>query len=478
MSSAKNRWLGSLGLRLTGWYLLVFLASTFILAAAADLRIRASMREQILHTLSNSLSRHKRAFEQEGIEGLRRLAKSPQDGERLLYVRVVDRSDVTLFEKPNLALSFAPDRFAVQDSPREMHSIRERSTGSLWNLTAAPLSDGRWLQIGVSDEESREMVGHLRTGLVAVWIGAVLLGLLGGFLLTRRALRPVQRLAATARDVIESGDLGLRVAERGTRDELDELSHLFNGVLARNESLVKSMREVLDNVAHDLRTPLARLRTGAEVALREVADPERMREVLADTLEESDRVLAMLKTLMDITGAETGVMKLDRTTIDISDLAHDAVDVYHDVAEEKGVRLVTHLESGASVKADRVRMGQVVANLMDNAIKYTTTGGNVEITTARGPAWITLVVKDSGMGIAAEDLPRVWRRFYRADRSRSEPGLGLGLSLVKAIVEAHGGQAEVESAEGAGSTFTIRLPVNVETPASRSTPSPASIGST
>jgi signal transduction histidine kinase len=322
-----------------------------------------------------------------------------------------------------------------------------------------PLSEGRWLQLAISDEQTQEVVGHLRAGLVAVWIGAVALGLLGGFFFTRRALRPVQRLANTARKVIESGDLALRVPERGTRDELDELSHLFNGVLARNQALVRGMREALDNVAHDLRTPLTRLRTGAEVALRDASDPQRIRDALADTIEDSERVLQMLNTLMDISQAETGVMKLDRTKVDLSELAREAIDLYQHVAEERGVRLLTHLAAGVNVNGDHNRLNQVVANLVDNAIKYTPAGGQVELATAREDLWASLTVKDSGVGISAQDLPRIWERLYRADQSRSERGLGLGLSFVKAIVEAHGGRAEVRSELGAGSTFVVRLPV-------------------
>jgi len=458
MSFARNSHLRSLGFRLTGWYFLVFLASTLLLAAAAELRIRSSIRERIVETLASSLNRHRQAFEERGIEGLRELAESSENGHQLLYVRVVDHSDITIFERANPSLSFAADAMAAHPSGQTVRSVRDLNSGSLWNLSAAPLSEGRWLQVAISDEQTQEVVGHLRTGLVAVWIGAVALGLLGGFFLTRRALRPVQRLATTARKVIDSGDLALRVVERGTGDELDELSHLFNGVLSRNEALVRGMREALDNVAHDLRTPLTRLRTGAEVALRDVADPQRIREALADTLEESERVLAMLKMLMDISEAENGVMKLDLSSVDLSELARVVLDVYQDVAEEKGVRILTHLANGVNVKADAIRLRQAVANLIDNAIKYTPAGGQVEVTTARAEPGALLAVKDTGMGISTEDLPRIWQRLYRADQSRSERGLGLGLSLVKAIVEAHGGQIEVRSELGAGSTFSVRLP--------------------
>jgi signal transduction histidine kinase len=468
MSSAKPSRLRSLGFRglgfrglgfrLTAWYFLVLLASTILLAAAAEFRIRASIRERIVETLTSSLRRHKQAFETDGIEGLRKLAESAQDRRRLLYVRVVDRADITIFEQANPGMFFAPDAIAVKGAPQTVRPVKEQSSGSMWNLTAAPLTQGRWLQVAISDEGTQEVVGHLRAGLAAVWIGAVALGLLGGFFLTRRALHPIHRLASTARKVIDSGDLALRVTERGTRDELDELSHLFNGVLSRNENLVQGMRKALDNVAHDLRTPLTRLRTGVEVALRDGEDPARLRDALADTLEESDHVLAMLKTLMDISEAETGVMKLDRAHVDLGELARDAIDIYQHVAEEKGVRLLTHLAAGVKVMADAIRIQQVIANLIDNAIKYTPAGGQVEITTSYAEPWASVEIKDTGMGIAVEDQSRIWQRLYRADQSRSERGLGLGLSLVKAVVEAHGGLAEVRSAPGAGATFTVRLP--------------------
>ena len=461
MSSARTSRPQSIGLRLTAWYVLVFVASTLLLAGAAIFRIHASVHRQIVETVTDDLNAHRRAFESGGLAAVAELSESAANAPRPLYVRVADSADVTLFEhRSRAAVTFDAQTLVPERSSTAVHNVHSGDDGASWSVASAPLSGGQWLQVALSDDATRELVGHLRAGLLAVWIGSILLGLIGGFFLTRRALRPLQQLGATARHVIASGDLSLRVPDGGSRDELDELARLFNGVLARNQALVRGMREALDNVAHDLRTPLTRLRTGAEVALAGASDGAQLRDALADTIEESERVLAMLTTLMDISEAETGVMKLERAPVDLSELVRETIDVYHHVAEERAVRIVTHLGPAVTVAGDRGRLRQLVANLVDNAIKYSRAGGQVELTTTRDEAGATLVVADSGAGIAPADLPRIWQRLYRGDQSRSERGLGLGLSFVKAIAEAHGGTVAVESEPDVGARFTVRLPLS------------------
>ena len=190
------------------------------------------------------------------------------------------------------------------------------------------------------------------------------------------------------------------------------------------------------------------------------SDQEACREALADTMEESERALTMLKTLMDISEAETGTMRLDLTAIDLPDLVRDVTDLYQIVAEEKKVALNAKLPDRLQIQADRNRIQQALANLLDNAIKYTGPGGNVEVAAYQKDHEAILTVKDSGMGISTEDLPRIWDRLYRGDKSRNEKGLGLGLSLVKAVVRAHHGSVEVASEVGRGSVFTVSLPMN------------------
>ena len=202
------------------------------------------------------------------------------------------------------------------------------------------------------------------------------------------------------------------------------------------------------------------MRGSAETALQTSDDQEACREALADTMEESERALTMLKTLMDISEAETGTMRLELTDIDLPALIRDVIDLYQILAEDKKIALTAKLPDRLQIRVDRNRIQQALANLLDNAIKYTGPGGNVEVAAYQKDQEAILTVKDSGMGISAEDLPRIWDRLYRGDKSRNEKGLGLGLSLVKAVVRAHHGSVEVASEVGRGSVFTVSLPMN------------------
>jgi signal transduction histidine kinase len=263
------------------------------------------------------------------------------------------------------------------------------------------------------------------------------------------------------RTIIRSGKFDERVPTRGSGDDLDELADLFNRMLERNAGLVAGMREALDNVAHDLRTPLTRLRASAELALRTPDDANALREALGDTMEESERVLTMLRTLMDISEAETGVMRLERQAVRLDTLAREVVETYGLVAEERGIRVITNLLP-ALVLGDAARLRQLIANLVDNAVKYTPTGGLIELRTRALDSVSEIQVHDTGMGIADEDKPRIFERLYRGDRSRSEPGLGLGLSFVKAICDAHRGIIHVVSTLGKGTEVTVSLPRALE----------------
>jgi signal transduction histidine kinase len=286
----------------------------------------------------------------------------------------------------------------------------------------------------------------------------ILLSFVVGMFLASRALRPIRSLVAALQSIIETGKMDVRAPTTQTGDELDVLATLFNVLLEKINILITGMQNSLDNVAHDLRTPLMRLRGIAETALRSEQGPEVLREALMDSLEESERIASMLNAIMDISEADAGMMKLHLGKFNLSKLIEEVVELYHYVAEEKDVRIHTSCAKDLYLTVDANRIRQALANVLDNAVKYTPPGGRVDVEVLKKQDEIVITVRDTGTGIPPEELPKVWDRLYRGDKSRSERGLGLGLSLVKAIVEAHKGHVDVSSVPGGGSSFYVHLP--------------------
>jgi signal transduction histidine kinase len=321
------------------------------------------------------------------------------------------------------------------------------------------LIDGGLLQVGRSTDSRAVLLAPVRRAFAGIGTVALALSLAAGTLLAWRATRPLRAVSETARRIVETGDLAARVPEAGRRGELAVLVQQLNTLLDRNATHVRVLRETLDNLAHDLRTPLTRLRGTAELALQDSGDPAQARDALVECINEADRVRHLLETLLDVSAAEAGALTLHREPTDLGALVERARDLYQEVAEERNIVvqvLPPSLPLVASV--DPVRLGQVVNNLLDNALKYTPAGGRVTLGVGRDVAGAILTVADTGPGIPLAEREAVFRRLYRRDASRSQRGLGLGLSLVKAIVEAHAGAVRVDDAPGGGARFEVRLP--------------------
>jgi signal transduction histidine kinase len=353
------------------------------------------------------------------------------------------------------------DRHDREDSHREDEDRHDddrwrRRSGEDLDIYSRILTNGMILQIGKTSAEWDVLEEHFFEDYIEVMVPGILIAILGGIFLSRRAMRPVRHLTETVQK-IETGRMDARVLSSRSEGELDELVRLFNNMLERIETLVNGMRQSLDNVAHDLRTPLSRMKASIEDALQSEKSAEQLKESFSDCAEELEQIVEMLNTLTDVSEAETGAMKLSPEHIKLSSLLVEVIEIYGHVAEDKNVEMEVSIPEDLILYADRVRIRQVMANLLDNAIKYTSEG-RVKITARPDAEQVVVSFEDTGEGIPPEDIPHIFDRLYRGDRSRSQRGLGLGLSFVQAIISAHNGRVEVESDPGGGSVFRVFLP--------------------
>jgi signal transduction histidine kinase len=269
------------------------------------------------------------------------------------------------------------------------------------------------------------------------------LGLVGGLFMTRNVLRRVEAVNRTSASIIQ-GDFAERVPVTGSGDEFDQLASNLNAMLDQIERLMAGMRQVTDNIAHDLRTPLSRLRARLEVTLLERPDANRYAEALAETIAEADHLLGTFNALLSIAEAESGARRDHMATVDLDEIARSVADLYEPVAEEKGLKLTLDTTSPAPVRGDRHLLSQAIANLLDNALKYTPEGEVRLMVHRSNDGHIRLEIADTGPGVPMAHRDHVFDRFFRLENSRSTPGNGLGLSLVRAVAKLHGGEIRLE----------------------------------
>jgi len=315
------------------------------------------------------------------------------------------------------------------------------------------LPGGYRLIVGRDIEDRRELARVIRSAMLWGLGMMALFGIGGGYLVSRNLLARIDAVAATTRTIME-GDLTGRLPVNGSGDELDRLSESLNLMLARIEQLMAGLREVSDNIAHDLKTPLNRLRNRVEAALHEPYGEPTYREALERTIEEADGLIKTFNALLSIARLEAGAGGDNKESLDVAAVVRDVAELYEPVAEERGITLRTKPVEPVFVRADRPLLGQAIANLVDNAIKYgapqqRAQGGNgseleVSVTTEARGRMAEIVVTDRGPGVPSSDRDRVLDRFVRLEASRSEPGSGLGLSLVAAVARLHGGTLRLE----------------------------------
>jgi signal transduction histidine kinase len=312
------------------------------------------------------------------------------------------------------------------------------------------------LMVGRDVEDQRQFATLIRNAVLWGLAFMVLVGLGGGWLVSRNLLNRIDAVTTTSR-VIMAGDMSRRMPLDGTGDELDRLAVSLNAMLERIEQLMMGLREVSDNIAHDLKTPLTRMRNRVETGLRGEGEFE-YRDVLEKTIEESDELIRTFNALLSIARLEAGSSNTSFTENDLGEILADVAELYEPLAEEKGLQLELVRPEALSLDVDRQLIGQAIANLIDNAIKYGTPEkngrGNIVLKAGRlgevrgkdgSDCSVYIAVSDRGQGIPDNERMHAMKRFGRLEKSRSKPGTGLGLSLVSAVAKLHGGELQLEN---------------------------------
>jgi two-component system, OmpR family, sensor kinase len=336
-----------------------------------------------------------------------------------------------------------------QPGPAWMHgTFREVTT---------PLPSGEWILVGKNiTPELKEL--H-RTSLEFACIGAIVLlfGLAGGKWFVSRALYPIESISAAAVK-ISAGDLSQRINAAETESELGKLASVLNSTFARLDAAFAQQKQFASDAAHELRTPVSVILTQTQTALNRQREAAEYRETLEACQRAAQRMRKLIGALLELARLDAGQEQMKRSRFDFARTISDGIELTRPLAGERGVNIHSEMPS-LEITGDPERLAQVVTNLLSNAIQYNKAGGKVRVKLEPQNGLAVLTVSDTGNGIPKEDLPHIFKRFYRGDKSRTGGGAGLGLAIARAIVEAHGGVIEVSSEEEVGTAFTVRLPV-------------------
>jgi signal transduction histidine kinase len=456
---------GKISTRFTASFLLLFFITAGAMSIASVFYLRTSLTRSDRSFLDNRLLEFWAVYRSGGIDLIRReLSMEQLAGEdRLFALRLATAENRTLYfyapaEWDLESLDSALSRSAIENGP--VYAIDSRAAGGRLELRSLALQDGNRLQLLISSEQRRVIVARFSTGTILIALIIAIPGLGLSLALARRMVKPLSDLARQISEIRPS-EIGTRsLSYPDAAEEIVLLTDSFNRMSERIARLIEGSRIGLDNIAHDLQTPITRLSQRAEMALQNPEDTDQMANALRICLEEAQHIDGIIKTVVEITRAENRIIPGRLEIRNLAELASDLVDLYT-YAEPDGKRRITIEDPGEElpvlIRPDGIR--QILANLLDNAIKFSPDSAPIRVELRREEKRVRLSVIDQGPGISNEDLPHIWERMYRGDKSRSVPGSGLGLSLVKALAEAHGGRIEVSSSVGSGSRFTLILPL-------------------
>ena len=449
--------------RLTLWYLGVFSTLSLAVFGVVYIFLASHLYDQTDNEIMDTAKEFKTLYKEHGVKALQaeftREAASRGTGRVFFELlspkgKLLASSDLRQWnghETFHMNLSATSKNkafFRTLSLPGHRHKARVV-------LMSAP--DGTVIKIGSTLKGDEILLERYRETFGTALVIMLICGGLVGWLLARKAMSGVKRVTDTA---IRIGrhDFGQRVTVTGEGEEISALVQAFNDMLERIESLLDELRQITDNVAHELRTPITRIRGIAETTLKGNGTLEEFREMASLVIDGSDELIEMIGTMLEIAKADSGVAELAVTPLDIIEIVEGAADLFIPAAEDKRIDIrLNKPPYPVTVLGDRPRLQRVVANLLDNAIKYTPAGGTITLSVTAETSVAKVEVVNTGVGIDDKDISRIFNRFYRCDKSRSTTGSGLGLSLALAIIHAHGGDITVQSSDS-GSVFTVYIP--------------------
>lgn len=455
----------TLASRLTLWYSSIFTCSFVLVFLLTYVFVSAVLNSNTVDDLQEDIEELSFYYNVTGIEGIWSDIQDEvaSDGEDQVFFRLLDgqgrvirSTDMTTW---NALRPFLDTQYNEEFLELETRRIEHEDFEYAVQIGYANIDEDLILQMGHSLEENAEFLEIIRNIFLFTFPLLVLIAALFGWFLAKKALSGLDDLTETATN-ISRGKFDERVPYSDHGEEINRLAHTFNGMLDKIQALLTGMRDITDNIAHDLRSPLTRIRGEAETTLTSnvPTDSEQYKKVLANTIEESDRLLNMINTMLDITETEAGLMKRNKSAINISELVHDACDLYQPLATDHHIEFNYETQEGLTIEGNASFLQRLIGNLIDNALKYTQPGGKVSVSLQKVKDSIQIEVKDTGIGIRDEEKEKIFARFYRSDISRSKSGNGLGLCLAQAIAKAHLGEIQVESHINQGSSFKVILP--------------------
>jgi signal transduction histidine kinase len=454
----------TLSFRLTIWYAAIFTLSSFLAFSVFYYRIYSITMATLDEELIEEVEELSIVLSEDGIAQVKAeiAEEAEEEDEEDMFFRVISPKGKVL-ASTNMSswgnIDVSHDRLKNQEGQTDyvIQTLPVPGREHKARVISAAIGSNEIAQIGMTLEDEEEYLMIFRNLFYFLFLILAFFSGLVGWFIARKGLRDVEEVTQTAME-ISTGSPEKRVKVKSKYEEIEKLVDAFNRMLDRIQKIHKAIREINDNIAHDLRSPLARIRGVAEMTLIREKSVDDFKKMGASIIEECDTLIDMINTMLEITEAEAGVNGQEIEEFDLAKLISDACEIFRPIAKEKHIVINLSAPDSLNFRGDIKKLQRIVTNLLENAIKYTPDEGTVRISLLEHDGKIDIVVEDTGIGISEDDLPRIFERFYRSERSRTTGGIGLGLSLAKAFAVSLGGAINAKSTLGKGSTFAVSFP--------------------